>query len=75
TKYISWAGDMEAWFCSQGLWRLVSGSSPCPGEYKAALDIWETRADKAAGWLWLMLESDQKIHVSGIKDDPCTMWK
>ncbi|TFK16588.1 hypothetical protein FA15DRAFT_741947 [Coprinopsis marcescibilis] len=81
TNYNSWAGDMEAWFCSQGLWRLVSGSSPCPvppkssttsrgsqtvpesaetsstssvqapaspytsqGEYEAALDSWETKA-------------------------------
>ncbi|TFK16502.1 hypothetical protein FA15DRAFT_546673, partial [Coprinopsis marcescibilis] len=31
--------------------------------------------DRAAGWLWLMLEPDQKIHVSGIKDNPCAMWK
>ncbi|TFK18789.1 hypothetical protein FA15DRAFT_602637 [Coprinopsis marcescibilis] len=30
TNYNSWAGDMEAWFRSQGLWRLVSGSSPRP---------------------------------------------
>ncbi|TFK16771.1 hypothetical protein FA15DRAFT_606437 [Coprinopsis marcescibilis] len=49
TNYNSWAGDMEAWFRSQGLWRLVSGSSPRPGEYEAALDSWETKADRAAG--------------------------
>ncbi|EAU80427.2 hypothetical protein CC1G_12741 [Coprinopsis cinerea okayama7 len=38
------------------------------------LEAWETKADKAAGWIWLMLEDSQKIHVSSHRDDPCKMW-
>ena len=30
TNYTIWAGDMEAWLRSQGLWRLVSGSAQPP---------------------------------------------
>jgi hypothetical protein len=30
TNYNSWSGDMEAWYCAQALWRLVSGASKPP---------------------------------------------
>ncbi|KAJ2924412.1 hypothetical protein H1R20_g12680, partial [Candolleomyces eurysporus] len=30
SNYATWAGDMEAWLKSQGLWRLVSGTSKPP---------------------------------------------
>ncbi|KAJ2935599.1 hypothetical protein H1R20_g1494, partial [Candolleomyces eurysporus] len=37
-------------------------------------DAWNAKSDKAAGWIWLMLDKDQKTLVDGCKDDPCAMW-
>jgi hypothetical protein len=37
-------------------------------------DAWDAKSDKAAGWIWLMLDQDQKTLVDGCKDDPCAMW-
>jgi hypothetical protein len=33
-------------------------------------DTWDAKSDKAAGWIWLMLDQDQKTLVDGCKDDP-----
>ncbi|KAJ2922990.1 hypothetical protein H1R20_g14104, partial [Candolleomyces eurysporus] len=33
-------------------------------------DAWDAKSDKAAGWIWLMLDQDQKTLVDGCKDDP-----
>ena len=38
-------------------------------------DAWDTKSDKAAGWIWLMLEQDQKNLISAIQGDPVAMWK
>ena len=82
TNYNTWSGDMEAWYRAQGLWRLVSGASKCPtvstppkdGE-EDKVEAWETKADKAAGIMWLMVDSNQRVHFRNIKDDPVKMWK
>ena len=37
-------------------------------------DAFDARSDKAAGWIWLMLEQDQKTLVDSSKDDPVAMW-
>ncbi|KAJ2926389.1 hypothetical protein H1R20_g10712, partial [Candolleomyces eurysporus] len=37
-------------------------------------DIWDAKSNKAPGWIWLMLDQDQKTLVDGCKNDPCTMW-
>ena len=81
TNYSTWAGEMEAWLRASGLWRLVSGSvtppslpaSPTEAQLTAR-DAWESKADKAAGWLYLMVEPEQRIHFNGIQDDPVKMW-
>jgi hypothetical protein len=39
------------------------------------LEEWETKADIAAGWIYLMVESKQRIHLTNICDDPIKMWK
>ncbi|XP_006459178.1 hypothetical protein AGABI2DRAFT_60112, partial [Agaricus bisporus var. bisporus H97] len=39
------------------------------------LDAFEARLDKAAGWLYLMVEQEQGIHFSGIQDSPVKMWE
>jgi len=80
-NYPTWADEMEAWFRSAGLWRVVSGSSTRPTcsnkpttEEEAAIDAWELKSDKAAGQLFLMVEQAQRVHFNGIKDDPVKMW-
>src|SRR6266540_3654619 len=82
TNYNSWNGDMEAWYHAQALWRLVSGASKSPTVSTPAkegeedkLEAWQVKADKAAGIMWLMVESTQRVHFRGIKDDPLKMWK
>jgi hypothetical protein len=82
TNYNTWNGDMEAWYRSQALWRLVSGTSKSPTVSTPAkegeedkLEAWQVKADKAAGIMWLMVEPTQRVHFRGIKDDPLKMWK
>ncbi|KIJ29871.1 hypothetical protein M422DRAFT_187833, partial [Sphaerobolus stellatus SS14] len=77
----TWVDNMEAWLRSSGLWRIVSGAftrpTPInpPTEANAAIvDAWDIKWDKAAGWIFLMVEDNQKIHFNGIKDDPVKMW-
>ena len=70
---------MEAWLKAQALWRIVNGTSKRPSlEAENAdtkpLDEWDAKSDKAAGWIWLTLEPDQKALVSSCKDSPVTMW-
>jgi hypothetical protein len=31
--------------------------------------------DKAAGWLFLMVEQEQRVHFQGIQDSPVKMWE
>jgi hypothetical protein len=39
------------------------------------LEEWETKADIAAGWIYLMVESNQRIHLTNIHNDSIKMWK
>jgi hypothetical protein len=39
------------------------------------LEKCETKADIVAGWIYLMVESKQRIHLTNIRDDPIKMWK
>jgi len=79
-NYNTWNGDMEAWFRAQALWRIVSGVSkpstvsatPKEGE-EDKLEAWQLKADKAAGIMWL-IDNTQRVHFRGIKDDPLKMW-
>ena len=81
-NYPTWAGEMMAWLRAQGVWRIVSGTSLAPAQSSpptesqiAALDLFYLKSDKAAGYIYLCVEDDQKIHFSGIQDDPVAMWK
>ena len=72
---------MEAWFRTQALWRLVSGTSTAPrvsqtpkdGE-EEKIEAWQVKVDKAAGIMWLMVDNTQRVHFRGIKDKPLKMW-
>ena len=72
---------MQAWLRANGVWRIVSGQSKCPTlpdspteAQQTAFDAWTTKSDKAAGYIYLYVEDNQKIHFTGISDDPVKMW-
>ena len=66
------------WALEDCLWQAVYPCCFChpPTQQEAdALDAWETKSDKAAGWLYLMVEQEQRVHFNGIQDSPVKMWK
>ncbi len=81
TNYPTWAGEMQAYLRSQGVWRIVSGDSKAPKlsstpteAQEAALDAWNLKSDKAAGYIFLAVEDNQKVHFANISDNPVKMW-
>ena len=79
SNYVTWAGDMEAWLKVQALWRIVNSTSRRPSlegtnTDNKPLDKWNAKSDKAAGWIWLTLELNQKALVCLCKDSLVTMW-
>jgi len=76
-NYPQWKGEMQAWFRATQLWKLVSGDLQRPtapnsiiAEHTAKYDQWVEKQKKAAGWIYLMVEQNQRIHLAGIEDDP-----
>ena len=65
---------MKAWLMRNGLWRLVSGKETKPKEEKE-LEAWEAKAERAAGEIYLLVQSDQRVHFRGSEEDPIVMWK
>jgi hypothetical protein len=49
-------------------------SSPAKDREEAALDAWYLKSDKAAGYIYLAVEENQKIHFAMISDYPVKMW-
>ena len=39
------------------------------------LEKWEMKAEKAAGEIYLLVESDQRVHFRGHEEDPIKMWE
>ena len=66
-----------------GLWMLVKGvelkpegvdSKALTAAEAAAILAWEIKAGKAAGELYLAMQGDQRMHLSGIEDNPVAIW-
>ena len=81
SNYPTWSGEMQAYLRSQGVWRIVSGDSKQPtlsstptDAQEAALEAWQLKSDKAAGYIYLAVEDNQKVHFANISDDPVKMW-
>ena len=74
SNYPEWSGEMRAWLMRNGLWRLVSGKLPRPRD-EDELVKWETKAERAAGEIYLLVENDQRVHFRGKEDDPIEMWR
>ena len=73
TNYNEWCGDMQAWLMSRGYWRLVAGKEIKPSDSEKQA-VWEEKAMKAAGEIYLAVGSDQKQHLKECLDDPVAMW-
>ncbi len=58
--------------------RRFQGSQNCPLPplrlRRPALDAWNLKSDKAAGYIFLAVEDNQKVHFASISDDPVKMW-
>jgi hypothetical protein len=81
-NYQEWSGEMRALLMRSGLWSVVSGKVKQPGKGKDKesdgsdeLAKWETKQEKAAGEIYLAVESDQRVHFSGHEDNPKAMWE
>ncbi|KZS86957.1 hypothetical protein SISNIDRAFT_398810, partial [Sistotremastrum niveocremeum HHB9708] len=71
TNYKSWVGDMRALLMIKEVWSIVNGDSVQPtADDKKELLEWKTKRGKAAGLIFLNLESDQRVHVKGFEEDP-----
>ncbi len=73
SNYPTWSGEMQAYHRSQGVWRIVSGDSKQPtlsstptDAQEAALEAWQLKSDKAAGYIYLAVEDNQKVHFANI---------
>src|ERR1700748_1067091 len=82
-NYAQWCGEMKAWLKVNQLWRLVSGKLQCPPSLPAAMsnaaidaiiEDWELKSDMASGWLYLMVEPEQRVHLQDITDDAVAIW-
>ena len=75
-NYMEWSGEMKAWLMRNKLWRLVSGREAKPSASKVDdLDLWEAKAEQAAGEIYLCVEQSQRVHFRGHEEDPIQMWK
>src|SRR5580700_4183525 len=74
-NYQEWSGEMRALLMRNGLWGVVSGKVSQPSSADSdALAKWETKREKAAGEIFLAVESDQRVHFRGLEEEPKAMW-
>ena len=70
----------------QGLWGIMSGRVTRPTladtdtkAFTAAeqilVQVFDDKKEKAAGELYLLVSDEQKVHFTGISDNPSEMWK
>ena len=78
-NYIKWSGEVQAWLRSRQLWVLVSGKKKHPTgslkEVESKQEDWDAKAEEASGWIFLLVETSQTIHLKGLEDDPVAMWE
>ena len=78
SNYSIWKLEITALLRTKGLFRLVNGQSPRPDSKPENADKLETYLDKleqAAGLLVLTVDQQQRVHLSGIEDDPIQIWR
>ena len=65
---------VTAFFCSKGLWQLVSGKEPCPSIVGPDQTAWDIKQAKVAGELMLNIAPDQRVHIQADQDNPTKAW-
>ena len=78
SNYSTWKSDITAVLRCKGLFRLVNGTISRPSdkpEDASQLDSYLGKLDRTAGLLILHVDKDQRVHLTGIEDDPIAMWK
>ncbi|EEB97195.1 hypothetical protein MPER_03536 [Moniliophthora perniciosa FA553] len=73
SNYPEWRRNAQAYLMKLGYWKLVSGKDTKPDDDKAG--SWETKAEKAAGEIFLLVDENQKVHIGDSQEDPVKMWK
>src|ERR1700733_6598435 len=80
SNYHQWSGEMQAWLRANQLWQIVSGNkkhpsaSPDNAKEIEKQEDWDAKADQAIGWIFLMVEPSQTVHLQRIAD-PVAMWE
>ena len=74
SNFSTWKYDMQAALQTKRLWRLVSGQEAKPTE-PDKLELWNERAEQAAGLIYQKLEHGMQILVQQHMDNPIEMWK
>jgi hypothetical protein len=57
------------------LWGIVSGKIQKPSSDDDKIATWETKEAKAAGWIFLLVDDSQKIHIQDCNEDCVKMWE
>ena len=72
---------MQAWLRANQLWQIVCGQKTRPictssatSTQQEKQEAWDDKAEKAAGWIYLMVDQSQTVHLKGLEDDPVAMW-
>ena len=66
---------MKAWLMATELWGYVDGKTPKPSDDGPELATWQTKSAKAAGWIYLMVDDTQNIHLQHCSEDSVKMWQ
>ena len=67
---------LEHWMLVKGVELKPEGvnSKALTSAEAAAILAWEIKAEKATSELYLAVQRDKRMHLSGIEDDPVAIW-
>ncbi|KAL5532213.1 hypothetical protein ACEPAF_5777 [Sanghuangporus sanghuang] len=74
SNYSVWKHDMRAALQVKKLWHLTSGQEAKPSAPAEAVQLWEEKAEQAAGLIYQRLEHSMQVMVQDYMDDPVKMW-
>ncbi|THH04794.1 hypothetical protein EW145_g5256 [Phellinidium pouzarii] len=74
SNYPTWEYDMRAALQVKKLWRLTSGNESKPSSPPEKVELWEEKAEQAAGLIYQKLKHGMQILVQKYMDDPIKMW-
>ena len=72
-NYLQWSGNFAAYAKRKNYYRLLVGTEGVP-EPPFSTDDYDRRLEQLSGDLYLSIEDSQKVHITGLLDDPKAMW-